>query len=173
MGRRPASHGGQKTPSRPEKRGAGAVGPAAILFPSKQGRVLRQTSRTRLDLNPSVRNVGKQAEKLVGGGTNVPCFKRRPMPAPHFYRPPTAGGNGSIDSPVRFLFTSTMPTIERIGRLRGPLTVSCRTCGHGVVWAVAEAVRRLGGECMTTDARRRLRCSACGERRTYCISFSS
>jgi hypothetical protein len=66
-----------------------------------------------------------------------------------------------------------MPTIERIGRLKGPLTITCASCRHSVTWAVAKAVSRLGGECMTTDARRRLWCSACGQRRTYCIAFSS
>jgi hypothetical protein len=66
-----------------------------------------------------------------------------------------------------------VPTIERIGRLKGPLTVTCHTCGHNTTWSALEAARRLGGECMVTDARRRLRCSACGERRTRCIDFSS
>jgi hypothetical protein len=55
-----------------------------------------------------------------------------------------------------------MPTIERIGRLKGPLTITCPGCGHRVTWTAAEAVRRLGGECMVTDVRRRLRCAACG-----------
>gem|GEM_PF-5903307 len=66
-----------------------------------------------------------------------------------------------------------MPSIERIGRLRGPLTITCVTCGHRTTWTPREAVRRLGGECMVTDARRRLRCAACGECRTHCIAFSS
>ena len=66
-----------------------------------------------------------------------------------------------------------MPTIERIGRLKGDLAIACRTCGHRVVWPPREAARRLGGDCMVTDARRRLWCSACGERRTWCIVFSS
>jgi hypothetical protein len=66
-----------------------------------------------------------------------------------------------------------MPTIERIGMLRGPLTIRCHSCGHSVTWPVPEARRRLGGECMVTDARRRLWCSACGERRTRFIDFGS
>jgi hypothetical protein len=65
------------------------------------------------------------------------------------------------------------PQVERIGRLRGPLTITCHTCGHSVTWTVLEACRKLGGECMVTDARRRLWCGACGERRTWCVGFSS
>jgi hypothetical protein len=71
------------------------------------------------------------------------------------------------------MFLDVMPTIERIGRLKGPLTISCGSCGHRVTWTAREAACRLGGECMTTDARKRLWCSACGERRTYLIAFSS
>ena len=59
-----------------------------------------------------------------------------------------------------------MPQIARIGRLQGPLTIRCYTCKHQVVWTPKEAARRLGGECIVTDARRRLRCSACGEARS-------
>lgn len=59
-----------------------------------------------------------------------------------------------------------MPTIARIGRLERPLTIACSTCGHRVVWTVAEARQRLGGDCMVTDARRRLWCSQCGARGT-------
>jgi hypothetical protein len=66
-----------------------------------------------------------------------------------------------------------MPQIERIGRLQGPLTIACLSCGHRATWPVADAVRRLGGECMVTDARRRLWCSQCGERRTWRIAFPS
>jgi hypothetical protein len=40
-----------------------------------------------------------------------------------------------------------------------------------VTWSVTEAIRRFGGECMVTDARRRLACSACGERRSRCVDF--
>lgn len=65
-----------------------------------------------------------------------------------------------------------MPTIARIGRLKGPLTIRCFTCGHAATWTPAQAARRLGGECMVTDARRRLVCSACGERRTRRIAFA-
>ena len=36
---------------------------------------------------------------------------------------------------------------------------------------IAEAIRRFGGECMVTDVRRRLACSACGERRSRCVDF--
>lgn len=64
-----------------------------------------------------------------------------------------------------------MPTIERIGRLKGPLTIRCYTCKHEVTWSAREAARKLGGECMVTDARRRLKCSACGEARTHRIDF--
>lgn len=66
-----------------------------------------------------------------------------------------------------------MSTIERIGRLRVPLTISCASCGHSTTWSLREAVRRPGGECMITDARRRLQCSARGERETRCVVFSS
>ncbi len=66
-----------------------------------------------------------------------------------------------------------MPQIDRIGRLRGPLRITCGTCSRRVVWTPREATRRLGGDCTTTDARRRLRCSVCGERRSYMISFSA
>ena len=60
-----------------------------------------------------------------------------------------------------------MPQIDRIGRLIRPLVITCRTCGHRVVWTTAQARERLGGDCMVTDARRRLKCSACdGEGRT-------
>src|SRR5581483_6914795 len=50
-----------------------------------------------------------------------------------------------------------MPQIERIGRLKGPLTIACLSCGHRATWPVADAVRRLGGECMVTGARSRAR----------------
>jgi hypothetical protein len=66
----------------------------------------------------------------------------------------------------------TMPTIERIGRLKGPLTITCCACKHQVTWSPQEAARRLGGECMVTDARRRLKCSACGERRSGFVDFA-
>jgi hypothetical protein len=59
-----------------------------------------------------------------------------------------------------------MPTIARIGRLERPLTLICGACGHRVTWSTAEARRTLGGNCMVTDARRRLRCSHCGQRGT-------
>ena len=64
-----------------------------------------------------------------------------------------------------------MTTVARIGLLKGPLTIRCFTCAHQVTWSVAEAIRRFGGECMVTDARRRLACSACGERRSRCVDF--
>jgi transposase len=66
-----------------------------------------------------------------------------------------------------------MPQIERIATLRGPLTVRCHTCGHAVTWSTRQASQKLGGECNVFDARRRLWCSACGERDTSKIIFSS
>jgi hypothetical protein len=42
-----------------------------------------------------------------------------------------------------------------------------------VTWTPTEAVRKLGGECMITDARRRLRCSVCGGGRLKLVDFSS
>lgn len=66
-----------------------------------------------------------------------------------------------------------MPPIERIATLRGPLTIECAVCGHKVVWSEKDAMARLGGECMVTDARRRLFCSACGERSTTAVNFRS
>ena len=66
-----------------------------------------------------------------------------------------------------------MPQIDRIGRLVGPLRITCGTCGRVAVWSPRDAARQLGGECTTTDARRRLRCSVCGERRSYRINFSA
>ncbi|HEY1926605.1 MAG TPA: hypothetical protein VGG92_04000 [Caulobacteraceae bacterium] len=59
-----------------------------------------------------------------------------------------------------------MPTIARIGRLQRPLTLLCSACRHRVTWTAAEARQKLGGDCMVTDARRRLRCSQCGQRGT-------
>lgn len=64
-----------------------------------------------------------------------------------------------------------MTTVARIGRLAAPLTIRCFTCAHQTTWNVAEAVRRLGGECMVTNARRRLACSMCGERRSRRVDF--
>jgi hypothetical protein len=69
--------------------------------------------------------------------------------------------------------TLCMPTIERIGRLKGDLTITCWSCKHRVTWSRQEAAARLGGECMVTDARRRLSCSACGERGRGRVEFSS
>jgi hypothetical protein len=65
-----------------------------------------------------------------------------------------------------------MPTIARIGRLERPLTITCCICGHSVTWTAQEARRRLGGDCIVTDARRRLWCSRCGERSTTAVDFS-
>lgn len=64
-----------------------------------------------------------------------------------------------------------MPQIERIGRLKGPLTIRCYTCKHQATWPEREAWKKLGGETTTFDARRRLRCGACGEARTSRIDF--
>lgn len=66
-----------------------------------------------------------------------------------------------------------MPQIDRIARLEGPLRITCQTCRHEALWAPPEAARKLGGETHPTDARRRLKCSACGERRTWRIAFSA
>lgn len=66
-----------------------------------------------------------------------------------------------------------MATIERIGRLTKPLTITCHGCGHNTTWPPREAARRLGGDCMVTDARRRLRCSACGARGSEFVDFHS
>lgn len=66
-----------------------------------------------------------------------------------------------------------MPQLERIGRLQGPLTLTCITCGHAATWTVREAVAKLGGDCGVFEARRRLRCSACGEREGRRIDFRS
>lgn len=65
-----------------------------------------------------------------------------------------------------------MPPVDRIGRLNGPLRIHCRTCRHVATWTPQEARQRLGGECTTVDAKRRLKCSRCGERRTWCIDFT-
>lgn len=64
-----------------------------------------------------------------------------------------------------------MPQIERIGRLQRPLTIRCYACKHQAVWTPREAARKLGGECTTLDARRRLRCSACGNNSSGRIDF--
>lgn len=66
-----------------------------------------------------------------------------------------------------------MAQIDRIGRLDGPLRITCNTCRHQALWQPREAKRQLGGDCTTVEAKRRLRCSACGERRTYMIAFSA
>ena len=65
-----------------------------------------------------------------------------------------------------------MPTIDRIAHLTGPLRITCNACGHQALWSKADAARRLGGESTTTDARRHLKCSACGERRPHFFGFS-
>lgn len=64
-----------------------------------------------------------------------------------------------------------MPQIERIALLKEPLNIRCYTCKHQVTWSQREASRKLGGECNVFDARRRLRCGACGETRTSRIEF--
>ncbi len=65
-----------------------------------------------------------------------------------------------------------MAQIDRIGRLTGPLRIRCSACGHQRLWQPEEARARFGGECTTTDAKRRLVCGACGERRSYMIEFA-
>jgi hypothetical protein len=37
-----------------------------------------------------------------------------------------------------------MTTIERIGRLRGPLTITCGACKHSTTWTPKEAAQKLG-----------------------------
>jgi len=66
-----------------------------------------------------------------------------------------------------------MPQIDRIGRLKGPLRVTCASCGRTHVWTPAQAVRTFGGECTTVEARRRLACTGCGERRSWKLNFSA
>lgn len=66
-----------------------------------------------------------------------------------------------------------MAIIDRIGRLDGPLRITCSTCAHQALWTPREAKARLGAECTTVAAKRRLKCSACGERRTFRIEFSA
>jgi DNA-directed RNA polymerase subunit RPC12/RpoP len=66
-----------------------------------------------------------------------------------------------------------MALIDRIGRLNGPLRITCSACGHQALWHPRDAKAKLGGECTTIAAKRRLKCSACGERRTYMIEFSA
>ena len=53
-------------------------------------------------------------------------------------------------------------TIDRIGRLKGPLTIHCGNCNHATTWSIEEARRKLGGGCIISDAKRVLRCSVCG-----------
>ena len=66
-----------------------------------------------------------------------------------------------------------MATIDRIGRLTGPLTIHCGNCGRATTWSAQEARRKLGGGCMIPDAKRILRCSACGGGRHGFIYFSA
>jgi hypothetical protein len=66
-----------------------------------------------------------------------------------------------------------MARIDRIARLDGPLRITCRGCGHAAVWDPPAAKARLGGEAHPTAAKRRLKCSRCGERRTWMIDFSA
>ena len=64
-----------------------------------------------------------------------------------------------------------MATIARIGRLKGPLTITCHACGRSVTWAPLAASRRLGGDCTVREARRRLHCAACGARGSQFVDF--
>lgn len=66
-----------------------------------------------------------------------------------------------------------MAQIDRIGRLSGPLRITCVSCRHQALWTPREAKARLGGDCTTVAAKRRLKCSGCGERRTFCFEFSA
>ena len=65
-----------------------------------------------------------------------------------------------------------MATIDRIGRLTGPLTIHCGACGRAVTWSVEEARRKRGGQCMSPDAKRVLRCSVCPCGRRGFVYFS-
>ena len=66
-----------------------------------------------------------------------------------------------------------MATIDRIGRLNGPLTIHCGACGHTARWSPEEARRKLGAQCMIPDAKRVLRCSACDGGRDRFVYFSA
>jgi hypothetical protein len=66
-----------------------------------------------------------------------------------------------------------MPTIDRIGRLAGPLAITCGACRRCTVWTPQQATARFGGMCTTVDAKRRLRCGGCGERRSWMIMFAA
>jgi ribosomal protein S27E len=55
--------------------------------------------------------------------------------------------------------------MEVIGRLRGSLQITCHVCGHAALWSQREASARLGDGCTVPRARRRLKCSRCGERK--------
>jgi hypothetical protein len=66
-----------------------------------------------------------------------------------------------------------MAQIDRIGRLDGPLRVTCTGCRNARIWTPAQALRLFGGDCTTTAAKRRLVCSACGERRSYMFEFTA
>ena len=66
-----------------------------------------------------------------------------------------------------------MAQIDRIGRLKGNLRVTCSGCKNSRLWTSQEAMRLFGGECTTIGAKRRLVCSLCGERRSYMFEFSA
>lgn len=65
-----------------------------------------------------------------------------------------------------------MPPIERVAHLRDDLRITCLTCRHQARWTPQDARRRFGAEATTVSAKRRLKCSRCGERRTWLIAFS-
>lgn len=55
-------------------------------------------------------------------------------------------------------------------RIKSPLTITCRRCGHRTVWAREKAIVNLGGHTLPHQIRAKLRCSRCGARgRDGCI----
>lgn len=53
------------------------------------------------------------------------------------------------------------PTLQRI---KSPLTITCRRCGHVVVWPRDKAIANLGGSTQPHQFRHKLRCSLCQAR---------
>lgn len=53
------------------------------------------------------------------------------------------------------------PTLRRI---KGDLTIICRTCGNRQVWSREKAIANLGGHTQPHTIKSKLRCSRCGAR---------